>query len=70
MDNLKKYTEIIEQALAKIEMGRQPARLYDPLYYALDTGGKRIRPRLVLLLAQAFGFEGTPLRLKTRHRKH
>ena len=37
-------------------------------HYIISAGGKRIRPRLLLLFADAFGFEGTPIRLKVKHR--
>lgn len=45
----------IEDGLAGLELPSAPATLYDPVRYILSSGGKRIRPVLVLLTAEAFG---------------
>lgn len=45
----------IEQEIGKLDWSREPKGLYEPIGYALSAGGKRIRPRLVLLGAQAVG---------------
>lgn len=45
----------VDAALAALEMPREPADLYDPTRYVLAGGGKRIRPALVLLAADALG---------------
>ena len=45
----------IEDGLASLELPTDPATLYDPVRYILASGGKRIRPVLVLLTAEAFG---------------
>jgi geranylgeranyl diphosphate synthase type II len=34
---------------------REPAVLYDPVQYVLEGGGKRVRPTLLLLVAEAYG---------------
>ena len=47
----KKINKILSDALSK----RNPASLYEPGLYILNGGGKRIRPLLVLLSAQAVG---------------
>lgn len=39
----------IESALSDIEYPEVPTGLYDPIAYALDAGGKRLRPTLLLL---------------------
>ena len=48
----------IDAALATLDLPDDPAGLYEPVRYVLDGGGKRIRPALVLLAAEAFGGEG------------
>ena len=45
----------VDAALAALDLPDEPAGLYDPVRYVLEGGGKRIRPALVLLAAQAFG---------------
>ena len=45
----------VDAALAGLDLPAQPAGLYDPVRYVLGGGGKRVRPALVLLAAQAFG---------------
>ncbi|GAB5535657.1 MAG: polyprenyl synthetase family protein [Rubricoccaceae bacterium] len=47
--------EEIHNGLASLELPSEPATLYDPVRYILASGGKRIRPVLVLLTAEAFG---------------
>ena len=55
MKTLATYTELIENALRDFNLPEQPANLYDPLHYFLKLGGKRMRPILTLLAAEAFG---------------
>ena len=55
MIELQKYTAIIDVELSKIGFPTSPERLYDPLRYFLQIGGKRIRPMLTLLSAELFG---------------
>ncbi|WP_412062965.1 polyprenyl synthetase family protein [Rubrivirga sp. IMCC45206] len=45
----------VDAALPTLELPAAPAGLYDPVRYVLAGGGKRIRPALVLLAAEAFG---------------
>ncbi len=45
----------VSDALGALDLPAEPARLYDPVRYVLAGGGKRVRPALVLLAAQAFG---------------
>lgn len=45
----------VESALNALEFPDQPSSLYDPIRYVLEGGGKRLRPILVLLAAEAFG---------------
>ena len=41
--------EAVNSALPQIPFPTAPARLYDPIRYALSAGGKRIRPVLMLM---------------------
>ena len=45
----------VSGALQALDVPTEPAGLYDPVRYVLAGGGKRVRPALVLLAAQAFG---------------
>lgn len=47
--------KIIEQRLQKIFENRTPRSLYEPSSYLLKSGGKRLRPLLVLLAVKAVG---------------
>lgn len=47
--------KIIEQRLQKIFESRTPRSLYEPSAYLLKSGGKRLRPLLVLLAVKAVG---------------
>lgn len=46
---------MIDKGLAEMKLPAQPARLYEPIRYILQIGGKRIRPMLVLLAADIYG---------------
>ena len=43
----------INSALAALDWSKEPKGLYEPIAYALETGGKRIRPTLALTAAEA-----------------
>ncbi|HEY6906316.1 MAG TPA: polyprenyl synthetase family protein, partial [Ignavibacteriaceae bacterium] len=45
----------VEKVLKKVLSGRKPVSLYSPAYYIIESGGKRLRPLLVLLSAKAVG---------------
>ena len=45
----------VERGLADLDLPAEPASLYDPVRYALASGGKRVRPVALLLAAEAFG---------------
>lgn len=51
-DYLVKY---INTAISKIAYPEEPKGLYEPIIYALDGGGKRIRPLLTLATCDALG---------------
>ena len=54
---LRDYTVLIEKELERIDFPSTPSNLYDPLRYFLKIGGKRMRPILTLLGAEAFGVD-------------
>ncbi len=54
MKDLAPYIERIEKKLNELELPTKPVKLYDPLRYFLQIGGKRIRPALVILGQKLF----------------
>ena len=52
---VEELREAIEQAITRIPIKSEPVLLYDPARYILSSGGKRLRPILFLLTANAFG---------------
>lgn len=58
MKRLSDYALEVEDAIRELNIGEmKPAYLYAPIEYAMEAGGKRIRPTLVLMTAEAFGLE-------------
>jgi len=55
MHDDKEFLEILNGGIKSLNFGNQPARLYDPIYYSLAVGGKRIRPVLCLMATELFG---------------
>ncbi|MBJ7882761.1 polyprenyl synthetase family protein [Gelidibacter salicanalis] len=54
MQNISFYhTAFVAYLEDKIQV-KEPASLYDPIHYFLDLGGKRLRPLLTLMTADAF----------------
>lgn len=54
MRTLKEYAAILEEAIGALPMPRDTyPTLYDPIRYALSSGGKRLRPVLTLMAAEA-----------------
>lgn len=49
------YLSLTDSALKSLPLPASPERLYDPVRYSLEQGGKRIRPVLVLAVADALG---------------
>ena len=52
---IKQYIDIVNKAIEEIEYPATPAGLYQPIKYALEAGGKRMRPVLLLASCNAFG---------------
>ena len=51
------FTELqkkINDSISNERIGREPYSLYDPINYTLESGGKRIRPVLVLMACNLF----------------
>jgi geranylgeranyl diphosphate synthase type II len=55
MNNIKPFQEAILSSLANLDYPQQPNELYEPIRYILNLGGKRLRPVLTLLAADAYG---------------
>lgn len=55
MTSLKDYKQFFEIALENSYSTSTPAALYQPIYYLLNLGGKRLRPILTLMAADIFG---------------
>ena len=55
MTSLKDYKQFFEIALENSYSTSPPAALYQPIYYLLNLGGKRLRPILTLMAADIFG---------------
>lgn len=55
MTSIEIFQEKINRALSELPVLGEPAGLYLPIVYALDQGGKRVRPLLTLLATELFG---------------
>lgn len=55
MEKIVHYIHVVEQALKSTLVNKEPSRLYEPISYTLNLGGKRIRPALLLLANDLFG---------------
>lgn len=55
MLTLLEAQNLIEKRLSKLNLPEEPKELYEPVKYILSTGGKRIRPALVLMACDMFG---------------
>lgn len=53
--DIEKFIEDVNNEIEKIFINRIPASLYEPMYYLLAAGGKRIRPVLLMLSCGAVG---------------
>lgn len=55
----EEISDIVADAVASIKYPVEPAGLYAPIAYTLESGGKRLRPQLAVAACSAFGAEGT-----------
>lgn len=51
----EKQREKIEKKISELMVGKRPISLYEPCSYIMESGGKRLRPLLVILSARAAG---------------
>lgn len=58
--SLQSLFQLIEPAIANLNLGKEPVELYGPIEYTMLDSGKRLRPRLVMLGAALCG--GNPER--------
>ena len=49
----------INAVIESLDWSREPKGLYEPIGYALSSGGKRLRPQLALLACRLFGGDET-----------
>ncbi len=54
MYTVSELQEKVNDFISKNNIGREPFSLYDPINYTLKSGGKRIRPALVLMACNLF----------------
>lgn len=48
-------SELINASIAGLKLPERPSGLYQPITYTLESGGKRLRPTLMLAVMQALG---------------
>ncbi len=60
LDHRQQLDKLLNSAFKSIEIPDTPVSLYEPVKYTLSLGGKRLRPRLVMLTAGLCG--GDPQR--------
>lgn len=54
MQPVAHYQQIISDYLTSVSLEKEPINLYRPIQYILSLGGKRMRPVLTLMAAEAF----------------
>jgi len=54
MYSFNESREIINNTISKINLADDPAELFNPIRYTLSTGGKRLRPALLLMSCELF----------------
>ena len=55
MLSIEKYQKEFVDYLEKYTTNKEPKNLYEPIFYILKLGGKRLRPVLTLMTAEIFG---------------
>ena len=50
----EQLSDIIEKYVGGLDIPAQPKGIYEPIKYALEGGGKRIRPVVMLMACEAF----------------
>lgn len=54
MHHFEKIQEIIQNAITGENFTEEPRALYEPISYSLNTGGKRLRPALLLMAVNLY----------------
>jgi len=54
-EKLNMYKHVVSRYLTSVVRQESPVSLYEPIRYALNGGGKRLRPILLLLTTEALG---------------
>ena len=52
---VREITARVNEALGRLVEVREPVELYGPAAYVLEAEGKRFRPLLLVLAAEAYG---------------
>ena len=55
MLKLAALQQLFQAELDQLDLGKTPAKLYDPMHYIMGLGGKRLRPILSLMGAGIYG---------------
>lgn len=55
MKNLAALQSLFQKEIDTLNLGEAPTKLYDPMHYIMQLGGKRLRPILSLMGAQIYG---------------
>src|SRR6187402_816873 len=54
---IDKALKLIDKEIKALDFGKEPTELYDPIYYIMGLGGKRMRPLLAVLSHSLFSDE-------------
>ncbi len=55
MHDYNYYLRLVDGAISNIQYPKNPSKLYDPIAYTMNQGGKRVRPVLTLMTCEAMG---------------
>jgi geranylgeranyl diphosphate synthase type II len=55
MNQLAQLQQLFQSELDRLNLGKHPEKLYDPMHYIMALGGKRLRPLLALMGAGLYG---------------
>lgn len=55
MHDYNYYLRLVDGAINNIQYPKNPSKLYEPIAYTMNQGGKRVRPVLTLMTCEAMG---------------
>ena len=55
MKDLAALQALFQEEIDALQLGLTPEKLYDPMHYIMNLGGKRLRPVLALMGAGLYG---------------